>query len=143
MKRFILSLFFLPALSTAAGAINPDVTQDNIYDKICIPGWTKTARPSVSYTNGIKYELLRRANISIGDARLYELDHIIPLAVGGAPRDPNNLQLQLWDGDKGAHRKDVLESLIHRKVCRGEMTLAEGQAVFDDWFANYSRFIRK
>ena len=31
------------------------------------------------------------------DAPKYELDHIIPLCLGGSPTDPSNLQLKPWD----------------------------------------------
>jgi hypothetical protein len=36
------------------GVWNREVTQNNIQDTICVPGWTKTVRPPVSYTNAVK-----------------------------------------------------------------------------------------
>lgn len=39
----------------------------------------------------------------------FELDHTIPLALGGHPRNLNNLMLQPWEGHDGAKRKDRLE----------------------------------
>lgn len=38
-------------------------------------------------------------------ASQYELDHIVPLALGGHPRNLKNLMLQPWEGADGAHAK--------------------------------------
>jgi hypothetical protein len=56
------------------------------------------------------------------DHRYYELDHIIPLSLGGAARDPSNLQLQPWPE---ARRKDAVEMELSNAVCEGRMPLAE------------------
>jgi hypothetical protein len=76
------------------GAINEAVTQANIQQTICVPGWTATVRPSPSYTNGLKAKLLREQGLPQADAAKYELDHLIPLALGGHPRKAENLWLQ-------------------------------------------------
>ena len=36
------------------GVLNRDVTQENIKQTICVPGWTRTVRPAVEYTNALK-----------------------------------------------------------------------------------------
>ena len=94
----------LPCIETTHGCIseNPDVTQETIGQTICVSGYTKTVRPSTSYTKGVKLKLLREAGIDESFAGQYELDHIIPLAVGGHPRKLSNLTLQPWYGEKGA-----------------------------------------
>jgi hypothetical protein len=64
----------------------------------------------------------------------YELDHIIPLSLGGNPRKLSNLQLQPWDGEHGAWRKDRLEERLHQMVCGGRLGLHEAQAcIANDW----------
>lgn len=121
------------------GAINPDVTQDNIESTICIPGWTATVRPPVSYTNKLKIEQMAALGLS-GDPHDWEEDHRVPLACGGNPTDPKNLSPEAWDGPYGAHTKDVLEATEHRRVCVGTITLAQCQAVFmGDWRVEYDR----
>jgi hypothetical protein len=74
------------------GAINPAVTQDNIEQTICRRGWTRTIRPPERYTEKIKRRLLQSQSSPYYDpnARLrdYELDHRVPLGVGGAPQEP-------------------------------------------------------
>ena len=51
----------------------------------------------------------------------YELDHKIPLCLGG-PDKWSNLQLQPWDE---ARRKDHDEVRICRAVCAGKMTQSD------------------
>ena len=101
-----------------------------------VTGYTKTVRPSTSYTNGVKLKLLREAGIDQSHISEYELDHIIPLAVGGHPRKLSNLQLQSWDGEQGATKKDGLERRLQGIVCRRDMSLLDAQrCIAEDWVA--------
>ena len=132
MRHFKL-LFILSCLSTSSygiGTVNLAVAQSNIASTICKSGWTKTVRPSVSYTNKIKKQQLQEIKVSWLNAYLYELDHLVPLEVGGAPKDLANLRIQLWDGPAGARVKDVLETRVKRLVCKGTITLEQGQSCF-------------
>lgn len=115
------------------GAVNPNVTQANIATTICKSGWTATIRPPLSYTAPIKRALWVKAG-SKGKLSDYELDHWVPLEVGGAPRDPANLVLQPWAGADGAHAKDGVENRVKAEVCAGKVTLAVGEQCFlVDW----------
>jgi hypothetical protein len=71
-----------------------------------------------------------------------ELDHLIPLELGGAD-DPANLWPEFAryaDGSPGFHVKDVLENELHRKVCHGEMALPEAQrCIARNWITCYRR----
>ena len=117
-------------------ALNPGVTPETIGRTICLPGYTRTVRPPTSYTNGVKAYLLRQAGINVSHMSEYELDHVVPLALGGHPRDPSNLALQPWEGEHGAKPKDALEARLHERVCRGEMSLADAQrCVAENWEA--------
>jgi hypothetical protein len=126
----------LPCVQTGHGCIplNPDVTEDTINQSICVPGYTKTVRPSKTYTNGIKAKLLRENGLDESQMSRYELDHIVPLGLGGHPRKLANLALQPWDGEHGAIRKDLLERRLQVLVCRGELQLTEAQVcIADGW----------
>lgn len=115
------------------GAVNPNVTQVNIGSTICKSGWTATIRPPLSYTAPIK-RALWAASGRHGKLSDYELDHWVPLEVGGAPRDPANLVLQPWVGPTGAHAKDGVENRVKAEVCAGKLTLAVGEQCFlVDW----------
>lgn len=123
--------------------LNPDITQANIQDSICRKGFTKLIRPAVVYTNGVKFKLMREAGISEADADKYELDHIVPLAVGGHPRKLANLMLQPYEGALGARQKDRLELKLHDMVCAGELDLAIAQReIGSDWVVAYTKYIK-
>jgi hypothetical protein len=124
--RKLLLCFFLTAPAFGQ-ALNSAVTSDNIEENICVPGWTKTIRPPVTYTNRIKKQLLQKEGLTMAHAPEYELDHVVPLALGGHPTSPKNLRLQPWDGPNGAHAKDVMEARMHRLVCSGLVTLKEAR----------------
>ncbi len=109
------------------GAVNPAVTQANIDQTICMVGWTKTIRPSSSYTNKIKTKMIAEQDWK-GKAIL---DHYIPLQGGGAPSDPKNFILQT---PKASYEKDNSEDQMNEDVCSGKVTLAEAQrAMGKDW----------
>lgn len=118
----LLFLLLLPGL-VFAQTINPQVTQANIRRTICVHGWTKTIRPPVSYTNGIKHNLMQQQHIEWTREHEFELDHQIPLQLGGHPRDPHNLRLQPWKGPDGATAKDIVETRMKRLVCVGRVSL--------------------
>jgi hypothetical protein len=131
-----------PCLQTAHGciALNPDVSETNIRQTICVPGYTRAVRPSTSYTNGVKQKLLRAAGLDPASPGRYELDHLIPLALGGHPRKLSNLVLQPWECEHGARRKDTLEVHLHALVCRGTLKLRDAQrCIGDDWEACAAR----
>ena len=69
-------------------------------------------------------------------AKDYELDHTIPLELGGAPKDERSLRLQLLRGANGEHAKDMQETRLWRAVCAGRVSLAEAQACMGiDWLS--------
>lgn len=136
-------LFLLQALppAFAPGAINPAVTQGTLQQTVCAIGWTKTQRPSRYWSAAKKAELLHRAHMPLSARPLFELDHRVPLELGGHPTDARNLWLQPRE-HPGADEKDHLENLVHYRLCHGRMTLREAQQVFlGDWFAAYKTMI--
>lgn len=130
--------------SLPPAALNPDVRPDTIQTTICVPGYTVTVRPSTSFTNGVKLKLLREAGLSPDATTVYELDHRVPLALGGHPRALANLQLQHWDGPAGAIAKDRLEKRLQTLVCAGSVPLDEARsAIYWDWPAAFRRYLQK
>jgi hypothetical protein len=80
--------------------------------------------------------MLSEAGIDQTRAREFELDHIVPLALGGHPRNPSNRALQPWDGEHGAKMKDILETRLQELVCDGQVTLVDAQmCIGQDWEA--------
>jgi hypothetical protein len=82
----------------------------------------------------VKKYLMRQQGIEFSHIHDYELDHIIPLALGGHPRNPSNLMLQPWEGADGAKVKDKLEVRLQHAVCKGKIKLTVAQAcIAEDW----------
>lgn len=136
MKRILLIAALVTTQAFATMAVNPDVTQSTINKTICVPGYTQTVRPSTTYTNGIKKKLMTSQGLSWDDRGDYELDHIVPLTVGGSPRSTDNLALQPWEGPNGAKVKDKLEVRLNKLVCTGKVKLKDAQTcIYKNWQA--------
>lgn len=128
----------LAAPVLADPALNPEVTQATITETICAPGYTYTVRPSWYESAKLKLKLLKAHGETWVSAPKYQLDHIIPLCLGGSPTDPSNLQLEPIDE---AYRKDRVEIQAMRCVCAGKVTLAEAQHdLTSDWQAAYHKY---
>ena len=124
----------LPDPSCTPGATNPDVTQDTIDQTICVSGWTSTVRPPASYTNALKVNQIAEYGYSDTSTADYEEDHLIPLELGGAPRDPNNLWPEPRYGSRTATNKDSVENALKKAVCDGQVNLVDAQnAIAADW----------
>src|SRR5262249_13871372 len=70
--------------------LHPHVTQATVRQTIGVPGWTRTVRPPVAYTNALKARQMR-AYHETGSRSGYQEDHLISLELGGDPTDPRNL----------------------------------------------------
>jgi hypothetical protein len=124
------------------GRTNPAVTQATIRQTICVVGWTATIRPPSSYTTSLKRQQLVAYGFVDLSTGHYEEDHLIPLELGGAPRDPRNLWPEPYHvkiagrTDLGAYAKDRLENYLKREVCAGRVTLLRAQYEFRaNWVA--------
>ncbi len=113
----------LPQRNLTPGWYNPFVNQSNIHNTICISGYTATIRPVYSYTSNLKKLELRYRRMP-GTVSDYELDHFIPLELGGNPYDTRNLWMEAW---ANAHKSDPYENQLHKMVCNGSITLKQAQ----------------
>lgn len=129
-----------PDSSQTPGAVNPDITQDNIADNICNKKWTTgEVRPSTNVTNRIKTQTMKSYGFTDAPTH-YELDHLISLQNGGCPDCVTNLWPEAY-GDlahpmtqneraafqkenpdsgeilPGALQKDMVESHVHDEIC--------------------------
>ena len=127
------------------GALNKTVTQANIATTVCKVGWTKTIRPTVTYTNKLKDTQLKTTYASYVKIwgplpSAYEEDHLISLQLGGDPSDPKNLWPEPYAGI-GARKKDVTETALKRLVCAGTLKLADAQKAILDWPSAYKKYV--
>src|SRR6266536_1628727 len=105
------------------GVLNPDVTQATIDSTICRSGWTRTIRPPVEYTNGLKGRQMR-AYDETGPLSAYQEDHLISLELGGHPTDPRNLWPEPYPR---ASEVDGIENELNQQVCAGSLSLRDAQ----------------
>jgi hypothetical protein len=123
----------LPDPRCTPGAIRSGVSLATI----CAFGYSRSVRPPESYTEPLKLRQMRAYNLP-GRARDYEEDHLVPLSIGGAPRDPANLWPEPRSGPYNAGQKDELESWAARTACAGRIPLARLQhEMAADWRALY------
>lgn len=107
------------------GAIDAAVTQANIHATICVSGYTTTVRPAESVTEAFKVADEKAYGISSG-----ELDHLIPLEIGGSS-DAHNLWVE---PGSIPNPKDTVENDLHAAVCSGQLSLAAAQQLIaTDW----------
>jgi hypothetical protein len=69
--------------------------------------------PRVSYTNALKIEQMPIYELG-GSPSLYEEDHLIPLELGGAPRNPKNLWPEPRRAKAKFFRRDGMTCLMER-----------------------------
>ena len=122
------------------GAIDPSVRQATIDRTICRPGYARAARPSYAVTGPFKRRLMaaQHPGERLAD---YELDHLIPISIGGAPFDRRDLWLQPRIGQANAGDKNVLAYVLWRLVCEGRVPLRLAQgAISSDWTKAYATY---
>jgi hypothetical protein len=99
--------------------------------EICIPGYTQTVR---NVPVSLKKKVYAEYAISYPKpSGSYELDHLIPLELGGA-NDIGNLFPEAASPIPGFHEKDLVENFLHNEVCAGRVSLAAAQRqIASDW----------
>jgi hypothetical protein len=107
--------------------------------QVCTPGWA-SARRHVTSTQ--YHEVYAAYGIAYPEPTgTYELDHLIPLELGG-----DNANANLWPEAAapapGFHEKDRLENVLHDMVCSGQLGLPVAQqAIAGNWYAAYQRYV--
>jgi len=106
---------------------------------MCVPGYTKKVR---DVPDAVKRQVYAADGIQNPAPRAYEIDHLIPLELGGsnavANLWPQSYQTQPWN----AHVKDRLENELHRLVCSGQLPLDTAQRdIATDWIAASQAYV--
>jgi hypothetical protein len=139
----------LPDPAKTPGSINPAATQANLASTVCKSGWAASQRPPSAYTSALKIAQILEYGYSDRDRSHYQEDHLVPLELGGAPRDPRNLwpepnEATLSDGTViSSGEKDDLEDVLHDKVCGGAMPLADAQRLIaGNWIDAWRQLVQ-
>ncbi len=122
----------LPDPACSSGAIFAEAT----VEQICTPGYSSSVR-NVSVT--LKKKIYAEYGLTYPQAKgAYEVDHIIPLELGGN-NDRANLYPEAAEPAPGFHEKDIVEDYLHQEVCAGRIELgAAQQQIANDWVAVYN-----
>ena len=104
--------------------------------KICVSGYSKSVR---SVSTKLRKQLFAAYGVAYPPASgAYELDHLIPLAIGG-DNSAANLFPEAAEPKPGFKEKDVVEVYLQEQVCAGKVDLAAAQRqVAADWIAVYN-----
>jgi len=121
----------LPDPACTPGSVFADATPEII----CITGYTKTVR---SVSTKLREALYSAYGIPYPQATgSYELDHLIPLELGG-DNSAANLFPEAADPRPGFKEKDLVENYLHNEVCAGVLPLAAAQKqIAVNWLAVY------
>jgi hypothetical protein len=116
----------------------PGATRSGVpLSTICAFGYSGSVRPPESFTEPLKLAQMRAYGLP-GSPSDYEEDHLVPLSIGGAPRDPRNLWPEPRTGPYNAEQKDQLETWAARMACAGRIPLAQLQReMAGNWIALY------
>jgi len=138
-------LMALVARAAAGDLPNPGLTPGAVATTdrsiVCRPGYARAVRPRGLIWRRLKEQAYERYGIGRGHRSTidvdgvrhpaYEVDHFVPLELGGDPTDIRNL----WpEPIQSAREKDKVENDLHDLVCTGQMTLRSAQAaILRDW----------
>lgn len=139
---FLMILFALLQLSGAKRpdpVLTPGVARTTDVNAVCHGGSTKLVRHT---TAAMKRQVcLAYHSKDCPHEGLMEIDHLIPLELGGAD-DVRNLWPQPAKPTPGFHEKDKLENYLHKQVCSGKIKLTDAQnAIRTDWYTAYKEMI--
>ena len=109
-------------------------------DAVCSIPEPATLRPVAA---PVAQQVFSRYGIRAPRPQSYEVDYLIPPALGGSD-DPRNLWPQPYStGLWNARVKDALEDRLRSLVCGGKLDLATAQRdLASDWIAAYKRYFR-
>lgn len=134
MMIIVALLIALQTVSLTNPALTPGAVRPLTKDQICHTRWGLDHR---SVTEKMRRQVMQSYGIPWSDHGRFELDHLIPRALGGRDSVEN-----LWPQcciEHGkivgpAHEKDVQELRVQKWVCSGQMSLEAAQALFPNTY---------
>lgn len=149
----VLGFMLLVATSTSGypyvqdTRLTPGLVDQSIkFAELCPHANTRARRAVTPAMKRRVFDLYRSAHDVVWVSGVFEVDHLVPLELGGMNGIGN-----LWpepfelyttvNGRRirvGAHEKDLVENELHRRVCAKEISLGEAQTISrTDWLSYY------
>jgi len=120
-------------------ALTPGDVFDVTIGDVCTPGYARKVRAVTKPLRDDAFKSYRVLSYHRGE---YQLDHLIPLALGGSNSIKNLWPQPNNSSPWNARVKDALEVRLHKLVCRGQVDLGAAQReIATDWTEAYRRYI--
>jgi hypothetical protein len=141
----LLLFLYSVALGQQPAPILPDpkLTPGDAFEvtvqDLCVPGYTKKVRNVPAEMKREVYEAYGVTAHGPGD---YEVDHLIPLELGGSNSSKNLWPESHRTSPWNAQVKDRLEGKLHALVCAGRLDLKTAQqAIASNWIEAYKFYV--
>ena len=118
----------------------PGDTFDVTAQDVCVPGYAKKVRAVPAWLKRQAYAEYGITEYKPGD---YEVDHLIPLSLGGSNSIRNLWPQSTKTSPWNSYVKDALERKLHKLVCAGQLDLKTAQReIASDWIEAYKKYVR-
>jgi hypothetical protein len=122
---------------------DPNLTPGDTFDvtvpNICVPGYAKKVR---NVPAEMKREVYAEYGVTSHGPGDYEVDHLIPLELGGSNSIKNLWPESHRTSPWNAQVKDRLEAKLHELVCSGQLDLKTAQqAIASNWIEAYKKYV--
>jgi hypothetical protein len=108
-------------------------------EDLCVPGYARKVR---NVPAEMKREVYEEYGVTSHDPGDYEVDHLIPLELGGSNSIKNLWPESHRTSPWNAQVKDRLEGKLHELVCSGQIDLKTAQqAIAADWIGAYKIYV--
>ena len=119
--------------------LTPGDTFEVRVQDLCVRGYTKKVR---NVPAAMKREVYRKCGITSHGSGDYEVDHLIPLELGGSNSIKNLWPESHRTSPWNAQVKDRLEGKLHELVCSGQLDLKTAQqAIASNWIEAYKTYV--
>jgi hypothetical protein len=113
--------------------LTPGDTFEVTAQDVCVPGYAKKVRAVPAWLKRQAYAEYGITQYKTGD---YEVDHLIPLSLGGSNSIRNLWPQSTKTSPWNSYVKDALERKLHKLLCAGQLDLKTAQReIASDIFA--------
>jgi hypothetical protein len=121
--------------------LTPGDTFDVTAQDVCVPGYAKKVRAVPAWLKRQAYAEYGITHYKTGD---YEVDHLIPLSLGGSNSIRNLWPQSTKTSPWNSYVKDALERKLHKLVCAGQFDLKTAQSeIASNWIEAYQKYVGK